>query len=106
MAVRFGSTDRLVSVEAVWRNASTLPSDVDPGRETRPATPDAESVIAKMKDGRTHLAHKAEHGVDMETGAIVSVTVQDASPACARASGSSPATLPGRGGGAFFRAHV
>ena len=32
-----------------------------------------------MKDGRTHLAHKAEHGVDMDTGAIVAVTVQDAS---------------------------
>ena len=32
-----------------------------------------------MKDGRTHLAHKAEHGVDLETGAILSVTVQDAS---------------------------
>ena len=28
---------------------------------------------------KTHLAHKAEHGVDMDTGAIVSVTVQDAS---------------------------
>ena len=32
-----------------------------------------------MKDGRTHLAHKAEHGVDLETGAILSVTVQEAS---------------------------
>ena len=42
-----------------------------------PQDPDAK--IAKMKDGRTHLAHKAEHGVDMDTGAIVSVTVQDAS---------------------------
>ena len=31
-----------------------------------------------MKDGRTHLAHKAEHAVDMETGAIVGVTVQGA----------------------------
>jgi transposase len=31
-----------------------------------------------MKDGRTHLAHKAEHAVDLETGAIVGVTVQDA----------------------------
>jgi transposase len=31
-----------------------------------------------MKDGRTHLAHKAEHAVDMATGAIVAVTVQDA----------------------------
>jgi transposase len=30
-----------------------------------------------MKDGRTHLAHKAEHAVDLETGAIVGVTVQD-----------------------------
>ena len=157
-----------------------------------PQDPDAK--IAKMKDGRTHLAHKAEHGVDMDTGAIVSVTVQDASdgdtatlpetlinggraggvgaagrssgrrggrrqgvpprrdaggarrgrgsesrigagarpallagqedgrdaageaccaegvvrepPACPRAAGSSPATSPGRGGGAFFRAHV
>ena len=31
-----------------------------------------------MKDGRTHLAHKAEHAIDMETGAIVAVTVQGA----------------------------
>ena len=42
-----------------------------------PQDPDAK--IAKMKDGRTHLAHKAEHGIDLETGAILSVTVQDAS---------------------------
>ena len=40
---------------------------------------DRDAKIAKMKDGRTHLAHKAEHGVDLETGAILSVTVQDAS---------------------------
>jgi transposase len=31
-----------------------------------------------MKDGRTHLAHKAEHAVDMETGAVVAVTLQEA----------------------------
>ena len=31
-----------------------------------------------MKDARTHLAHKAEHAVDLETGAIVGVTIQDA----------------------------
>ena len=42
-----------------------------------PQDPDAK--ITKMKDGRTHLAHKAEHGVDLETGAILSVSVQDAS---------------------------
>ena len=40
---------------------------------------DTDAKIAKMKDGRTHLAHKAEHGVDLETGAILSVTVQEAS---------------------------
>ena len=31
-----------------------------------------------MKDGRTHLAHKAEHAVDLDTGAVVGVTVQAA----------------------------
>ena len=43
---------------------------------THPHDPDAR--IAKMKDGRTHLAHKAEHAVDLETGAIVGLTVQGA----------------------------
>jgi len=43
---------------------------------THPHDPDAR--IAKMKDGRTHLAHKAEHAVDMESGAVVAVTVQAA----------------------------
>ena len=43
---------------------------------THPHDPDAK--ITKMKDGRTHLAHKAEHAVDLDTGAIVDVTVQDA----------------------------
>ena len=49
------------------------------GRNTEwqhPHDPDAR--ITKMKDGRTHLAHKAEHAVDMDTGAIVGVTVQGA----------------------------
>jgi transposase len=43
---------------------------------TSPADPDAK--ITRMKDGRTHLAHKAEHAVDMATGAIVAVTIQGA----------------------------
>jgi transposase len=43
---------------------------------THPHDPDAK--ITKMKDHRTHLAHKAEHAVDLETGAVVAVTVQDA----------------------------
>jgi len=41
-----------------------------------PHDPDAK--ITKMKDGRTHLAHKAEHAVDMDTEAIVAVTLQPA----------------------------
>ena len=39
---------------------------------------DSDARIAKMKDGRTHLAHKAEHAVDLTSGAIVAVTVQAA----------------------------
>src|ERR1700720_2921206 len=39
---------------------------------------DGEARIAKMKDGRTHLAHKAEHAVDLDTGAVVAVTLQAA----------------------------
>ena len=31
-----------------------------------------------MKDGTTHLAHKAEHAVDMESGVILAVNVCDA----------------------------
>jgi transposase len=39
---------------------------------------DADARITRMKDGRTHLAHKAEHAVDLDTGAVVAVTLQDA----------------------------
>jgi transposase len=39
-----------------------------------PNDPDAQ--ITKMKDGRTHLAHKAEHAVDMDTGTVLAVTIQ------------------------------
>lgn len=39
---------------------------------------DQDARITKMKDGRTHLAHKAEHAVDMDTGAVVAVTLQEA----------------------------
>jgi transposase len=31
-----------------------------------------------MKDGRTHLAHKAEHAVDLDSGAVLAVTLQAA----------------------------
>src|SRR5437762_12877208 len=39
---------------------------------------DEDARIAKMKDGRTHLAHKAEHAVDLDTGAVVAVTLPGA----------------------------
>jgi transposase len=41
-----------------------------------PSDPDAR--ITKMKDGRTHLAHKAEHAVDLSTGALLAMTLQPA----------------------------
>jgi transposase len=36
---------------------------------------DPDSRIAKMKDGRTHLAYKAEHAVDVVSEAILAATV-------------------------------
>jgi transposase len=41
-----------------------------------PADPDAR--ITKMKDGRTHLAHKAEHAVDLSSGAVMAITLAPA----------------------------
>ena len=43
---------------------------------THPHDPD--SKIAKMKDGSTHMAHKVEHAVDLEMGAVVGLTLQGA----------------------------
>ena len=51
-----------------------------------PHEPDAKT--AKLKDGTTHLAHKNEHAVDLETGAIVA-------PAVHPADEGDTATLPG-----------
>ncbi len=39
---------------------------------------DEDARIAKMKDGRTHLSHKTEHAVDLDSGAVVAVTLQAA----------------------------
>jgi transposase len=39
---------------------------------------DSDARIAKMKDGSTHLAHKAEHAVDLSSGALLAVTLQGA----------------------------
>lgn len=37
---------------------------------------DREARVTRMKDGRTHLAYKAEHAVDLDSGAVVAVTIQ------------------------------
>lgn len=39
---------------------------------------DPDARIARMKNGSTHMAHKVEHAVDMDSGAVVGVTVQAA----------------------------
>jgi transposase len=49
---------------------------------------DPEARIAKLKDGRTHLAYKPEHAVDLDTGAIVAAEVHAADR-------GDTATLPG-----------
>jgi hypothetical protein len=51
-----------------------------------PADPDART--AKLKDGRTHLAHKPEHAVDLDTGAVVAAEMHAADR-------GDTATLPG-----------
>jgi transposase len=43
---------------------------------TSPSDPEAR--IAKLKDGRTHLAYKPEHAVDLDTGAIVAAEIHPA----------------------------
>ena len=49
---------------------------------------DPEAQIAKMKDGRTHLAYKPEHAVDLDTGAVVAAEMHPADR-------GDTATLPG-----------
>jgi transposase len=39
---------------------------------------DGDACIAKLKDGRTRMAYKSEHAVDLKTEAIVGVTIQPA----------------------------
>lgn len=36
---------------------------------------DAEARIMKMKDGRTHMAYKSEHAIDLESGLLLAATI-------------------------------
>ena len=65
------SSERQASAPSAWH--VTLIRERPLRSLDRSLDPDAK--ITKMKDGRTHLAHKADHTVDLETGAIVAVTV-------------------------------
>ena len=48
---------------------------------------DPDSRIAKMKDGRTHLAYKAEHVVDLETEVVLAASIYHADEARRRHDG-------------------
>src|SRR5215218_4973424 len=48
---------------------------------------DPEAKIAKLKDGRTHLAYKPEHAVDLDSGAMIAAEMHPAD--------RDTATLPG-----------
>lgn len=49
---------------------------------TNPHDPDAQ--ITKMKDGRTRLGHKSEHAIDMDSGAVLAVTLHGGAAADTR----------------------
>ena len=53
---------------------------------------DPDSRIAKMKDGRTHLAYKAEHAIDLDTEFILAATIHPADRSDAETLGESTAT--------------
>jgi transposase len=51
-----------------------------------PTDPDAK--IAKLKDGRTHLAYKPEHALDLDSGAVIAAELHEADQ-------GDTSTLPG-----------
>jgi len=53
------------------------------------STTDSDSRITKMKDGRTHLAYKAEHTIDLDTELILAAEVYHANEADANTIGPS-----------------
>jgi transposase len=65
------TTDDLVRLDRA-RKGKTLSNE----EWTSKTDPDAR--IAKMKDGRTHLAYKPEHAVDLDTGVIVAAALHPA----------------------------
>jgi transposase len=66
------------TLEANAALRSIVRRDNDQGYDDWKNPHDPDAQITKMKDGRTHLAHEAEHAVDLETGAVLAVTLQPA----------------------------
>lgn len=64
--------------EALARFAKRLKGKTKTANADWVSPSDGDAKVTKMKDGRTHLAHKAEHAVDVTSGAIVAVTIQGA----------------------------
>jgi len=85
-----GQTYRAYLTELAWASGIETPAaedlaKVDRNRKDKtcrkgewesPNDPDAR--VTKRKDGRTHLAHKAEHAADPDTGAIVAAEIHPA----------------------------
>jgi transposase len=53
-------------------------TDKKVGNQEWQSRTDPEARIAKMKDGTTHLAYKAEHAVDVDSGLIVAAAIEPA----------------------------
>ena len=72
---------------------------------------DRDSRIAKMKDGRTHLAYKAEHVIDLESEVVLAASIYPADAPMARRCSESVSRAqenrgPFRGADAFTAAVV
>jgi hypothetical protein len=65
--------------EELRRFDKNRPKKVSNKEWESPADPD--SRITKMKDGRTHLAYKAEHAVDLDSEFVVSAAIHTADKA-------------------------
>ena len=69
--------DEKPTIDEIKRFDKTRPNKKVSNDEWKSPT-DEDSRIAKMKDGRTHLAYKAEHAVDLSTEMIVAAEIYPA----------------------------
>ena len=66
------SADDLVRIDRTRKGKKLCRTRNGPARPTR------EAKIAKLKDGRTHLAYKPEHAVGLDTGVILAAALHPA----------------------------